>query len=475
MIALPNTRWFNNRFWHTFPYTYGVLRASLKDDYEVCLLDANHENLDFHEVRERIGAYGPDVVGISCMSLEYAAGYRKMSALAKEAFPEAIIVAGGIFPTLLPELVLTDGNLDYIILGEGDVRFPKFLRRLSQGGDLANLDGIGFRQGGKAIVQPVAGYIQDLDALPLPDYSDIDYGSYASVANRYSHFMYPKRLPYGNSITARGCPFNCIFCSSKAINGPAIRYRTAEHILREVDSLVAKYGIKEMIFLDDNFYLDRKRAIKIFTGLRERKHDLSWKSVNAAVYALDEEMLEHMRESGCYQLTLAIESGTEEGLKLLRKPGNIHAKAKKISRKAMDLGFEVAGSFVIGTPGETWAQIRKTFSYAEELELDYCSFNIATPLPRTALYETAKEGNMLPQNFDFNNLDFKGFGKASITTAEFTPEELQILRAFEWDRINFSRSGQEEKIAGMNGVTLEELRDWRVSTRRGLGVNVKYN
>ena len=75
---------------------------------------------------------------------------------------------------------------------------------------------------------------------------------------------------------------------------------------------------------------------------------------------------------------------------------------------------------------------------------------------------------------DFNKLDFRGFGRATITTDEFTPEELQILRAFEWDRINFKDADKTAKIARMNGLTLDELEAWRVSTRRGLGVKVRY-
>ena len=179
-----------------------------------------------------------------------------------------------------------------------------------------------------------------------------------------------------------------------------------------------------------------------------------------------------MKASGCYHIALAIESGTEEVLKLLRKPLKL-SKAREVVKKAKSLGFEVTAMFVIGTPGETWEQIRQTFRFAEELDLDYAAFNIATPLPKTELYKIAKEKNLLPKDFRFDNLDFKGYGKASITTDEFTPEELQILRAFEWDRINFKNNEKAIKIAQMNGITMEQLNKWRTSTRRNVGVNVK--
>ena len=111
---------------------------------------------------------------------------------------------------------------------------------------------------------------------------------------------------------------------------------------------------------------------------------------------------------------------------------------------------------------------------SENLNVDYNAFSIATPLPETELYKIAKEGNLLPPGFDFSEKNFKGFGQANITTEEFTPEELQIVRAFEWDRINFKTGEKAKKIAEMGGLTIEELNQWRVSTRRGTGINVEY-
>ena len=300
--------------------------------------------------------------------------------------------------------------------------------------------------------------------------------SYMNQASPYSYYTYPNRFPVAFTITSRGCPFNCIFCSSKAINGPMIRYRSAENVLKEIDWLVQKYGIKEVIFYDDNFYLNHERLIKILKGLIERNYDLEWKTVNAAVYALNKELLELIRKSGCYQIALAIESGSEEGLKILNKPAakKILANAPEIVKKVRELGMQVTGLFIIGAPGETWETIRQTFRFAEELDLDYCSFNIATPLPATKLYDFVREQKLIPDDFDFDSLDFKGFGRATITTEEFTPEELQILRAFEWDRINFKTQEKMEKIAQMHHITMKQLNEWRKSTRRGLGVTVRH-
>jgi radical SAM superfamily enzyme YgiQ (UPF0313 family) len=473
LFAIPNDRWFGNRHWHSFPYTMGILNSVVKDRYDVKVLDASLEDLSPEEVGKRITEYNPDVVGISCMSMEFTRHFQQMASLAKSSCPQTKVVIGGIYPTLLPEILIQNKDIDLAVLGEGEYRLPQLLASLEkENPSFEKLDGLAFKSNGQVIINRPVGYLTDLDALPLPNYDNLDFSAYANKAEKYSYYMHPNRFPYANTITSRGCPFDCVFCSSQAINGPGIRYRSADSVLKEIDWLVEKYGIKELIFFDDNFYLNHKRLDEILDRIIERKYDLEWKTVNAAVYALNDKTLEKMRKSGCYQIALAIESGTPEGLRLLNKPLKL-SKVKPIVDKARSLDFQVTGLFVIGTPGETWEQIRETMKFAEDLNLDYCSFNIATPLPKTKLYEVSKRDKLLPEDFSFDSLDFKGFGRATITTEEFTPEELQILRAFEWDRINFKTEEKLEKIAKMHGLTTEEVNQWRVSTRRGLGVRVR--
>ena len=135
---------------------------------------------------------------------------------------------------------------------------------------------------------------------------------------------------------------------------------------------------------------------------------------------------------------------------------------------------EICSNFIIGVPGDTWDDIRETFDFADNLRrdglLDYVLFSIATPLPGTELADTAMEAGYLPKDFDPN--EFYGFGKGMITTEHFTPMELQVLRAYEWDRINFKSEEDKIRTARMLGITLEELEVWRQETRRETGVQV---
>jgi anaerobic magnesium-protoporphyrin IX monomethyl ester cyclase len=282
--------------------------------------------------------------------------------------------------------------------------------------------------------------------------------------------MVPKHYPFAISSTSRGCPFNCTFCSGWTVTGKKVRMRSAKHVLWEIDELYKK-GIREIIYLDDHFFFDRKRAKEIMNGIIERKLDLTWKCVNVNISNLDEEMLTLMKKSGSYQIAVAIESGNKDVLKnMIKKPFINLEKTITTLDMAKKMGFEIVANFIIGYPKETWEQIRETFRYAEKINIDYAIFHIATPLPQTELMQMCIDEGLLPK--DYNSELNEGFCKPIIDTSEFTSHELMILRTYEWDRINFYPEERKKRVASMTGITLEELEQWRKETRKKLGVGV---
>jgi radical SAM superfamily enzyme YgiQ (UPF0313 family) len=112
-----------------------------------------------------------------------------------------------------------------------------------------------------------------------------------------------------------------------------------------------------------------------------REYNLKWNDPATAIFTLDDEMLDLMKESGCQYLGVAIESGNKRVLKeIVHKPVDLE-EAKKTVRKIKERGIDVAANFIIGFPGETWEEIRDTLRFAEELNPDYVRIFIATPLP----------------------------------------------------------------------------------------------
>jgi anaerobic magnesium-protoporphyrin IX monomethyl ester cyclase len=475
LLVIPNALWSGVRLYNIHPYAASIIAATIRDKYSVEILDANLKNSSLDETIRKIKESSPDMVGLSTMSIEYAKSSHKLAARIKKEMPKITIVMGGAYPTLLPELAIKDENIDYIVLSEGEVRFPKLIDSLNKGLDIAKMEGIAFRKNNKPIINMHTEYQTDLNKIPFPAYDLVNFEDYSKSNNQYSLYNNPRYLPYAVTISSRGCPFKCVFCSSKNISGRKFRWRSAENVLKEIDWLVKEYGIKELIFLDDNLLVKRKRIETILNGLIDRNYDLHWKAINVPTFALDDNLLRLMKKSGCYQVSLPIESGNSHVLKnIIHKPLDLD-KAREVIKLAKKYEFEIICCFVIGFPGETWDQILESVNLGDELNVDWVVFNIATPLPKTELYEIAKEKGYLELGFNYSDFKFFGYGHGSITTEEFTPTELQMLRALEWDRINFKTKEKQEKIAMMNSISMEQLHKWRVSTRRTIGVNVDYS
>lgn len=471
MLTQPNYSWFSKRTWKLLPYSLGVLNAALKTaGYESWIFDPNFQGLSEQVVREELARTQPDAVGITSFSTEYIQETRRMSQLVKKELPQAIVILGGIFPTVLPEMAIEDSNVDYLIIGEGEYRLPQLLNELnSEECNLLSIDGLAW--GCPPVIQPMRSFIPNLDAVGFPDYGGLNLPSYRNCVHKYAHGLLPRQFPFAITITSRGCPYRCIFCAAAMISGRKVRLRSAANVLEEIDKLHREDGIREIIFLDDHFLANRDRAIEIMKGLIDRDYGMTWKCVNMTIWRLDEELLELMRKSGCYQITVSPESGNQYVLrKIIKKPVMLD-KVPHILDIAKNLGFEIVVNFVFGFPGETWDQIRDTCRYAEKLDVDIVNFHLATPLPKTELMEICLRAGYLKSG---NGGGLFGYTKGVIQTPDFNPVELQILRAFEWDRINFSGSERKARIAKMEGISMEELEKWRVKTRRDLGTTIRW-
>jgi radical SAM superfamily enzyme YgiQ (UPF0313 family) len=189
--------------------------------------------------------------------------------------------------------------------------------------------------------------------------------------------------------------------------------------------------------------LVKERAIKILEGLKKQK--LKWcLPQGVAVWALDEELLEKMKESGCYQLTFAIESGNQFVLSHLIKKPLVLTKVKPLVEKAHKLGIKVHAFCICGIPGETIKQMHETYEFVKNCGIDTASFFAATPLVGSELLSICKSKGYLVNNFHETEVFYK---LGNITTPEFSAAEVQELTAFfnkEYNR-NDSREKKFEK------------------------------
>jgi len=407
-----------------------------KSGYEVKILDSPFEGyyntevkegyvtygLNEEEFIEKIKEYMPDVIGISSMFSAHQKNVLRHCELVKSVNPDIKVVLGGIHPSLYPEESIREKCIDYVLMGEGEFRFAKLLDALNQNKE-PEFDGISYKKEDKKIIRPMTTRIENLDDIPLPARELIDMDKYIEIGVPYAPF--PRKERVEQIITSRGCPFNCNFCSTVSFWGRSFRTRSVDNILKEIDELIEKYGIEEIQFTDDNITVDKERAMELFRKLKSR--NLSWCTPHGLMAkTVDEEMIKVMAESGAYQLTFAIESGSERVLKeIIHKIVPPKETIKKIVDACHKYKIQVHGMFIVGFPGETREEVMETLNYPFEVGFDSVSFFIANPMPGSELYDECKNKGYLVEDAKF---DVKS---AEIKIPENSPEYVMPPRELE--------------------------------------------
>jgi len=375
-------------------------------------------------IEKRIKDFSPDVIGVPCLFSAMQMDMANICRIAKNVNPAIKTVAGGAHAGLMGADLLREYNeVDFVIVGEAEVSFLNLLMALEDGTGLSGLNGLAYRENGTIKYIPKIEYIEDLDSIPFPARHLFNMNKYFNNAKSHGFF---RNTPFTQIITSRGCPLKCTFCALGAHWGNRQRLRSAKNVLDEIEYLIREYGIKEIHFEDDNLLADKKRSIELFDGMVERNFNIKWQVPSGiAVYTLNEEILSKMRASGCYSISLAIESGNQEVVsKLMNKPVNLKI-VPNLVKGIRENGIDVRGFFIIGYPDETKANIRQTIDFARELELDWAYFSIASPLPYTEMYNTCIEKGYIKKE-DFDSV--RSFHRSIIRTPEFDPEYLENIR-----------------------------------------------
>ena len=418
VLVVPNFRWIEsneNWLWDYTPYNLCLLSATIQYIANVTILDAYNLDLSQLEFINRLKSLNPDMVGITVLMDRYGPTGHTVARMVKAISKEIKVIMGGVYATVNASEVIKDENIDIVVAGEGEEVLASIVS-----GHIAN--GI-WR----------APRIKDLDSLPSPAYDLIDMSRYMYSVSR-KNIDTPKRLPYARIMTSRGCPCACAFCQVETISGKPFRARSAKDVLAEIKYMKAVYGIKSILFDDDNLLHDKKRATEIFQGMVGM--GLAWSSIATAVFKMDKDMIKLMKASGCEYVDIAIESACERILKgIIGKPVDLK-HAEKMIGYLKDAGIYTSANFIIGFPTETWDEIRQTLKYAEYIDVDYVKISPLIPLKHTRLADA---------------------------TTEYA-KSLPILRAYEWDRINFTDSKKRKRTADRMGITEEELNVIRKKT-----------
>jgi len=291
----------------------------------------------------------PLIVGIPCWTLERSQVFRTTK-LVREMLPKTRIILGGHHATAFPDHMFVQANVDAVVIGEGEETTLELVRALLDGRSLCNIRGIAYSENARVLLTESRELIKNLDSVPYPSYTDFNLDNYIGlpeVNGRAASVM-----------TSRGCPYRCIFCSSSRFWKGRWRSRSAENVLGEIEWLYHDYKVRNFIFFDDNFTVQKDRAIEICRGLLDKRLNINFVA-SSHVTHMNPELLYWMKKSGCYRIDFGVESGSPEILRNIKKGQSVE-DIEKGFRLVHDAGIKPRAFLIVGSPGENEKTIDET-------------------------------------------------------------------------------------------------------------------
>ncbi len=415
---------------------------------EILVIDAPLDDLSSQEVAAKIKEFEPDLIGLTGLSFHIP--YIKDAAKAiKRVCPGVPIVVGGAGMTSDPHDLIREADIDFGVLSEGEETFYHLVKALQEDADPESVAGIVYSKPDGSMARTLPrDLMNDLDTIPFPAYDLVPVERYFSSPKRTSQspvYISKLLMPI---LTSRGCPLKCVFCHDTL--GKDFRSRSPENIVEEIIWLKNKYKFEELEIVDDifNFYI--KHAKIVFRKLVQADLGLKIAFPNGIKYEMvDDELLDLFNKAGVYRIAFGIESGSEEGQKLVRKRTDL-IRMNEIIDKADKMNMFVSGFFQLGLPEETKESMLKTVRYALSSKLHTAMFHVTTPFPGTPMYEehvqevlASGKYNGSRENYEEeirNRVNFRGARDISMNLSAVSDEELLRIKKTAFIKFYFNPS-----------------------------------
>jgi anaerobic magnesium-protoporphyrin IX monomethyl ester cyclase len=370
------------------PMDLAIIAAILKR-FEVPFLVHDYLVEDFREKKlaaevEGVVKNGKDVVFLIRVSMPTFEHDCQFTGMLKKLFHWKTILYGP-YLDFVHEEALRDEGVDGVILGEAESWFLRKAPELNFFSE-ENRD---LKTGVKWVVNRERIVVNDLDEFPMPAWRLLPYTKYTVdilQLNDETSF-----LPIASS---RGCPYACGYCPYPVIQGKRWRKRSPERVVEELRYVVNSLGVRNVVFRDPEFSLDRERVLRLCELIKEQRLEFWWRC-ETRVDTLDEECLRAMHGAGCRGLNIGIETMLEETAKEINRKFIPTVMIRNLVRVSKELGIQVFAFFIIGLPGQTKAEINSMIEFAESLDCSEVQFTMATPYPETSLLKWAKDRGYL--------------------------------------------------------------------------------
>lgn len=398
-----------------------LIKKKIANRKSIQILDLNLEESPTLLI-SKIKKHKPNVVGISSMTLYYprAVNLAKKIRTFSKNLP---IIAGGIHISIAPHSL--SNVFDMGVIGEGEETFYELMLLIKKQGSfkkakLRSIPGLVFWENGKLIRTRPRKLIASLDSIPFPDWE-----LFSSYLPSYfeGRNLIARKESYrtGYMFTSRGCPFRCVYCSTSAF-WKKLRFHSAKYVAKQTEYLVKEFKINRITIQDDIFNFSKKRIKEIISGLDKRRL-LGKVEFRASIRSdlVDKEFCRLFKKMGGVSVFVGFESGSNRILKFLKNNTVTVQDNKNAALLLNKHKIEIQGSIILGSPGETQEDMKKSIEFSEWFsKLKYSARIVPytlTPYPGTEIWKIALEKGLVTE-------DMKNWGKLDIRSRKpiFTDE-----------------------------------------------------
>ncbi|MBQ7653652.1 MAG: radical SAM protein [Clostridia bacterium] len=351
----------------------------------VFLRDYQTEGATFEDVLSDIEEFDPDFIFLSTTNGTIDADIKFANELHKIKNDLKFIFKGSVFFNARQEHLkqLDLENIDFMMGEEVELVMPLLAEYLLGKIEVENVPGLWYKSDG---VFKNTGFdnshLANLDSVPFPA---------RELMNNSLYVRPDTGRPMATIVAARGCPSSCVYCLAPIIFGRHVRLRSVENVFAEMEECVEKFGIYDFFFQADTFTINQQWAIALCDKIISS--DLNGKvqfTINARTDTVTAELLQKLKEAGCFTIAVGFESGSDETLKKVKK-GTTVEKNLRCAKLLKEAGIQFYGFFMLGFPWETKKDFRKTLNHALKLDPDFIEIHVALPYYSTELYNMCAE------------------------------------------------------------------------------------
>lgn len=365
----------------------GYLKAH---GHNVALADLYGLDSPWKKLEEIVKREKPDLAAVTCTVAASSYDAVDCACLVKMIDPKIKTIGGGFMFTAIPSDFLQAGHFDYACIGEGEITLGELADTIEKKGDVSKVKGIAYQKEGKTVFTEPRPFVEDLNTLPMPDWSIFD-------MKRYSV------RPMGGNVAmaltnSRGCVNSCSFCSEALLWKSVYRSFSARWTCENLEILTKDHHKTVFIFGDNDFLYDRERLEKFIKEMKRRRiRAYFWIEASVGSILKNHDLLPALREVGGFNVQVGLESVCPEVLNTYNKPQTLEEMKKAIAL-VREKGFSVTGLFIWGDKYDSLKSLKDGVSFINK-HADFIAPSIINPFPGTPYFEKCqKEGRIKERN-----------------------------------------------------------------------------